>query len=81
MPIRVFAAMPLPRCHWNGSGQRRIYAKNQPGGYAAGGKGMGIFDRPGQGEEIAEVAVFLASDSSSYINGQAIAVDGSWTCY
>ncbi|NLM51577.1 MAG: glucose 1-dehydrogenase [Firmicutes bacterium] len=44
-------------------------------------KGMGIFDRPGQGEEIAEVAVFLASDSSSYINGQAIAVDGGWTCY
>ncbi|NLP37102.1 MAG: glucose 1-dehydrogenase [Firmicutes bacterium] len=44
-------------------------------------KGMGIFDRPGQGEEIAEVAVFLASDSSSYVNGQAIAVDGGWTCY
>jgi NAD(P)-dependent dehydrogenase (short-subunit alcohol dehydrogenase family) len=27
-------------------------------------------------QEIAEVALFLASDASSYVNGQAIAVDG-----
>lgn len=32
--------------------------------------------RPGQSAEIAQVAVFLASDASSYVNGQAIAVDG-----
>ncbi|MFP5330001.1 MAG: SDR family NAD(P)-dependent oxidoreductase [Alphaproteobacteria bacterium] len=32
--------------------------------------------RGGQPEEIASVALFLASDASSYINGQAIAVDG-----
>jgi NAD(P)-dependent dehydrogenase (short-subunit alcohol dehydrogenase family) len=32
--------------------------------------------RPGQPEEIAAVALFLASDASSYINGQAIAADG-----
>lgn len=44
-------------------------------------KGMGLVDRPGESDEIAEVAVFLASDSSSYINGQAIVVDGGWTCY
>ncbi|MFT4103543.1 MAG: SDR family NAD(P)-dependent oxidoreductase [Burkholderiaceae bacterium] len=32
--------------------------------------------RAGQPEEIAAMALFLASDESSYVNGQAIAVDG-----
>jgi NAD(P)-dependent dehydrogenase (short-subunit alcohol dehydrogenase family) len=32
--------------------------------------------RGGQPDEIASVALFLASDASSYVNGQAIAVDG-----
>jgi NAD(P)-dependent dehydrogenase (short-subunit alcohol dehydrogenase family) len=51
------------------------------GGKAIATKGLGLVDRPGESEEIAEVAIFLASDSSSYINGQAIVVDGGWTCY
>jgi NAD(P)-dependent dehydrogenase (short-subunit alcohol dehydrogenase family) len=32
--------------------------------------------RAGQPEEVAQVALFLASDESSYVNGQAWAVDG-----
>ncbi len=32
--------------------------------------------RPGAPEEIAQMALYLASDAASYVNGQAIAVDG-----
>jgi NAD(P)-dependent dehydrogenase (short-subunit alcohol dehydrogenase family) len=32
--------------------------------------------RPGVADEIARAALFLASDEASYVNGQAVAVDG-----
>jgi NAD(P)-dependent dehydrogenase (short-subunit alcohol dehydrogenase family) len=35
--------------------------------------------RMGEPEEIAEVAVFLVSPASSFVSGQAIAVDGAYT--
>jgi NAD(P)-dependent dehydrogenase (short-subunit alcohol dehydrogenase family) len=34
--------------------------------------------RAGQPDEVAEVAVFLASDRSSFVSGAAIPVDGGW---
>ena len=37
--------------------------------------------RSGTGEEIATIALFLASDDSSFINGQAIAADSGWTAF
>lgn len=33
----------------------------------------------GQSDEIAEVALFLASDASSFVNGTVITADGGWT--
>lgn len=43
--------------------------------------GMALNPRIGQPGEIAQLALFLGSDESSFVNGQVIAVDGGWTAY
>lgn len=43
--------------------------------------GMVTSPRAGQPDELAQVALFLASDDASFINGQVLAVDGGWSAY
>lgn len=45
------------------------------------GIGLALNPRFGQPGEIAAVAVFLASDDASFVNGQCIAVDGGWRAF
>lgn len=35
--------------------------------------------RPGKAKEIADLSLFLASDKSDFIHGEAIKIDGGWT--
>ncbi len=35
--------------------------------------------RPGEAEEIASAALFLADPENAYINGHILSVDGGWT--
>lgn len=43
--------------------------------------GMNLNPRAGKPEEIASVALFLASEDSSFVNGEVIVADGGWTAY
>ncbi|AZN39867.1 SDR family oxidoreductase [Paenibacillus albus] len=43
--------------------------------------GMSINPRTGEPEEIAKVALFLASDDSGFVNGTVVTADAGWTAY
>ena len=40
---------------------------------------QGLIPRAGEPEEIAQVALFLASDESSFVNGTVVTADAGWT--
>ena len=44
-------------------------------------KGIGANPRAGESEEIAKVALFLASDDASFVNGAVLVADAGWTAY
>lgn len=52
-----------------------------PLGYEKLSLGLQTNPRAGEPMEIAEVALFLASDNSSFINGAVVTADGGWTAY
>jgi NAD(P)-dependent dehydrogenase (short-subunit alcohol dehydrogenase family) len=43
--------------------------------------GITLNPRTGESEEIARVALFLASDDASFVNGTVITADAGWTAY
>lgn len=44
-------------------------------------RGAGLMNRSASPAEIASIALFLASDESSYINGVVLAADAGWSAY
>ncbi|WP_017549447.1 SDR family oxidoreductase [Salinicoccus carnicancri] len=48
-------------------------------GMERAGLTQALIPRTGKPEEIAEAALFLGSDESSFINGAVLTVDGGWT--
>ncbi len=43
--------------------------------------GMALISRISNPMEVAQVALFLASDDASYVNGSVIVADGGWSAY
>lgn len=43
--------------------------------------GMGLNPRAGEPEEVAKVALFLASEDASFVNGTVVTADAGWTAY
>lgn len=50
-------------------------------GYERMSTGFGTNIRMAEPDEIAEIALYLASDKSSFVNGTVIVADGGWTAY
>ena len=63
---------------WIETPMSQPFLDENPDGRKFAGK-IAPLGRIGQPEEVAEVAVFLASDESRFVTGAALNVDGGWT--
>jgi len=63
---------------WIETAMSRPYLEEVPGGREFAGK-IAPVGRVGQPEDIAGVALFLASDDSAFVTGSAYVADGGWT--
>jgi len=52
-----------------------------PFGYERATSGAANMTRMGEADEIAQTALFLASNDSSFVNGTVVTADGGWTAY
>ncbi|MFA5537316.1 MAG: SDR family oxidoreductase [Bacillota bacterium] len=59
----------------------RSMANPDPFGMDAAMAGASSNPRSGEPEEIATIALFLASDDASFVNGNIIVADAGWTAY
>lgn len=73
---------PLQR-YRAGRGQHRDRRRqgDEPRGSSIAMSGLALNPRTGEPEEIARVALFLASDEASFVNGATIVADAGWTSY
>ena len=63
---------------WIETAMSQPFLEENPEGRAFAGK-IAPMGRIGQPEDVAEVALFLASDASRFVTGAAYNVDGGWT--
>ncbi|GGJ72926.1 glucose 1-dehydrogenase [Virgibacillus salexigens] len=52
-----------------------------PFGLEIATRGVNLMPKAGQVQDIANIALFLASEESAYINGVALAADAGWSAY
>ena len=75
--IRANAILPGPFSNTEDLGGSNAVLQDSP--FLQRLKGYTCLGRVGQPNELAGALIYLASDASSFMTGQAVVVDGGWT--